>query len=276
MDFKKFWNESLAGFVVKRVLLAITIFVALAWITLLIVDQYTRHGEFEVVPDLRGMYVEEAQLLLSNQGLYPQVIDSVYVRNKKLGTIIEQTPIPNSTVKKDRPIYIIINSRQVRKIPVPDVTDVSFRQADAMLKAVGLNVSGVDYKPSEYKDLVIDIKYRGKSLDPGTRIPENSYLTLVVGSGVGDETVSVPSLKGLTLEDARTETISASVIIGAIQYDVQPSGDEQEYFIYRQRPSAGQGVDAGSRIDVWLSKDKSLQNKSFEEEENTEEDEQFF
>jgi beta-lactam-binding protein with PASTA domain len=276
MDFKKFWNESLAGFVVKRVLLAITIFVALAWITLLIVDQYTRHGEFEVVPDLRGMYVEEAQLLLSNQGLYPQVIDSVYVRNKKLGTIIEQTPIPNSTVKKDRPIYIIINSRQVRKIPVPDVTDGSFRQADAMLKAVGLNVSGVDYKPSEYKDLVIDIKYRGKSLDPGTRIPENSYLTLVVGSGVGDETVSVPSLKGLTLEDARTETISASVIIGAIQYDVQPSGDEQEYFIYRQRPSAGQGVDAGSRIDVWLSKDKSLQNKSFEEEENTEEDEQFF
>lgn len=276
MDFKKFWNESLAGFVVKRVLLAITIFVALAWITLLIVDQYTRHGEFEVVPDLRGMYVEEAELMLSNQGLYPQVIDSVYVRNKKLGTIIEQTPIPNSTVKKDRPIYIIINSRQVRKIPVPDVTDVSFRQADAMLKAVGLNVSGVDYKPSEYKDLVIDIKYRGKSLDPGTRIPENSYLTLVVGSGVGDETVSVPSLKGLTLEDARTETISASVIIGAIQYDVQPSGDEQEYFIYRQRPSAGQGVDAGSRIDVWLSKDKSLQNKSFEEEENTEEDEQFF
>lgn len=276
MDFKKFWKESFAGFVLKRILLAITIFVALAWITLLIVDQYTRHGEFEVVPDLRGMYVEEAQLLLSNQGLYPQVIDSVYVRNKKLGTIIEQTPIPNSTVKKDRPIYIIINSRQVRKIPVPDVTDVSFRQADAMLKAVGLNVSGVDYKPSEYKDLVIDIKYRGKSLDPGTRIPENSYLTLVVGSGVGDETVSVPSLKGLTLEDARTETISASVIIGAIQYDVQPSGDEQEYFIYRQRPSAGQGVDAGSRIDVWLSKDKSLQNKSFEEEENTEEDEQFF
>ena len=276
MDFKKFWNESLAGFVVKRVLLAITIFVALAWITLLIVDQYTRHGEFEVVPDLRGMYVEEAQLLLSNQDLHPQVIDSVYVRNKKLGTIIEQTPVPNSTVKKNRPIYIIINSRQVRKIPVPDVTDVSFRQADAMLKAIGLNVSGVDYKPSEYKDLVIDIKYRGRSIEPGTRIPENSYLTLVVGSGVGDEIVSVPSLKGLTLDEARTETISASVIIGAIQYDVQPNGDEKNYFIYRQRPSAGQGVDAGSRIDVWLSKDKSLQNKSFEEEENTEEDEQFF
>ena len=275
MDFKKFWKESFAGLVLKQLLLAITIFVALAWITLLIVDQYTRHGEFEVVPDLRGMYVEEAQLLLSNQDLYPQVIDSVYVRNKKLGTIIEQTPVPNSTVKKNRSIYIIINSRQVRKIPVPDVTDVSFRQADAMLKAVGLNVSGVDYKPSEYKDLVIDIKYRGKSLDPGARIPENSYLTLVVGSGVGDETVSVPSLKGLTLDDARSETISASVIIGATQYDVQPNGDEQEYFIYRQRPAAGQTIDAGSRVDVWLSKDKSLQNKNFEEE-NTEEDEQFF
>lgn len=275
MDYKKFWKESFAGFVLKRVLLAITIFVVLAWVTLLIVDQYTRHGEFEVVPDLRGMYVEEAQLLLSNQDLYPQVIDSVYVRNKKLGTIIEQTPVSGSTVKKNRPIYIIINSRQVRKVPVPDITDVSFRQADAMLKAIGLNVSGVDYKPSEYKDLVIDVKYRGKSIEPGTRIPENSYLTLVVGSGMGGETVNVPMLKGLTLDDARSEAMSGSVIIGSVQYDVQPNGDENNYFIYRQRPAAGHSIEAGSRIDIWLSKDKLLQNKNFDEEENTE-DEQFF
>ena len=54
MDFKKFWKESFAGFVLKRILLAITIFVALAWITLLIVDQYTRHGEFEVGEDENG------------------------------------------------------------------------------------------------------------------------------------------------------------------------------------------------------------------------------
>lgn len=276
MDLKGFWNQSFAGFVLKRLLLAISIFVVLAWVALLAVDHYTRHGEFEVVPDLKGMYPEEAQLILANQSLYPQVIDSMYVRDKKLGTVIEQTPIPGSTIKKDRPVYIIINSRQIRKIPVPDVTDVSFRQADAMLKAIGLNVSGVEYMPSEYKDLVIDLKYRGQSVAPGTRIPENSYLTLIVGSGRGEVDIIIPNLKGFTAEDARNEAIESSLIIGAIQYDVEPSGNESDYFIYRQRPSAGRSIEAGSRIDIWLSKDKSLQNKHFDDEEKTEEDEQFF
>lgn len=276
MDFKKFWKESIGGFVLKRVLLAIVIFVSLSWITLIVVDYYTHHGEFEVVPDLRGMYVEEAQLMLANQGLYTQVVDSVYVRNKKLGTIIEQTPAANSTVKQNRPIYLIINSKQVKKIPLPDVSDVSYRQADAMLKAIGLNVSNVEYSPSEYKDLVVAVKYRGRTIQAGTRIPEGSFVILVVGSGMGGESVSVPSLKGLTLEEARRDALNNSVIVGAIEYDVQPSGDEDQYVVYRQKPAAGQQVESGKRIDIWLSKDKSLQDKVFDEDETETSDEEFF
>lgn len=276
MDFKKFWKESIGGFVLKRVLLAIVIFVSLSWITLIVVDYYTHHGEFEVVPDLRGMYVEEAQLMLANQGLYTQVVDSVYVRNKKLGTIIEQTPAANSTVKQNRPIYLIINSKQVKKIPLPDVSDVSYRQADAMLKAIGLNVSNVEYSPSEYKDLVVAVKYRGRTIQAGTRIPEGSFVILVVGSGMGGESVSVPSLKGLTLEEARRDALNNSVIVGAIEYDVQPSGDEDQYVVYRQKPAAGQQVESGKRIDIWLSKDKSLLDKVFDDDETETSDEEFF
>ena len=120
--------------------------------------------EAEIIPDLKGSYVEEAEVMLAKQGLFPQVIDSVYVRDKKLGTIIEQIPPANSTIKRNRPVYLIINSRQIRQVPLPDVNDVSYRQADAMLKSIGLNVSNVEYTPSEYKDLVIDVKYRGRSI----------------------------------------------------------------------------------------------------------------
>ena len=176
MDLKNFWKNSLGGFILKRLLLAIVIFVALVWVTIALIDVYTHHGESETVPDLRGLYVEEADLLLNNHGLYSVVIDSVFVRDKKLGTIIEQIPAVNSTVKRNRPIYLIINSRQVRMIPVPDVNDVSFRQADAMLKSIGLNVSSVEYSPSEYKDLVIAIKYRGRNISSGMRVPEGSAL----------------------------------------------------------------------------------------------------
>ena len=224
------------------------------------------------------MYVEEADLILNNHGLYSMVIDSVFVRDKKLGTIIEQIPAFNSTVKRDRPIYLIINSRQVRQVPVPDVNDVSYRQADAMLKSIGLNVSNVEYSPSEYKDLVIAIKYRGRNISSGMRVPEGSALVLVVGSGLGAEESPVPAIKGMGLEAAREEALTGYMVIGAIEYDVEPSGNEDEYIIYRQRPVAGRSVPAGTRIDVWLSKDRSMLDKVFEEDEGVDkqEDEEFF
>ena len=278
MDLKNFWKNSLGGFILKRLLLAIVIFVALVWVTIALIDVYTHYGESETVPDLRGLYVEEADLLLNNHGLYSVVIDSVFVRDKKLGTIIEQIPAVNSTVKRNRPIYLIINSRQVRMIPVPDVNDVSFRQADAMLKSIGLNVSSVEYSPSEYKDLVIAIKYRGRNISSGMRVPEGSSLVLVVGSGLGGEELPVPGIKGMSLEAGTEEALNGSMVIGAVEYDVEPSGNEDKYVIYRQRPAEGKSVPAGTRIDVWLSKDKSMLNKVFEEDEavDKQENEEFF
>jgi len=275
MDFKKFWSESLGGFILKRILLATVILVALSWITLYMVDIYTEHGETEKVPDLSGMYMEEVQAMLKNHNLYAQIIDSVYVRNKKLGTVVQQTPAAGSNIKSNRPVYIIINSRQVKQTPLPEISEISYRQADAMLRAVGINVSKVEYAPSEYKDLVIDVKYGGRSISPGFRIPEGSYVTLIVGSGLGGEDILVPSLKGLSMKDAKQETLTASMVIGAIEFDIAPSGNESSYVIYRQHPSAGKLVPAGTRIDIWLSKDRTLLDKNFDEE-DTKEEEEFF
>jgi eukaryotic-like serine/threonine-protein kinase len=279
MDFKKFWKETFAGFILKNILLAVIIFVGLAWGTLLFIDFYTHHGESQVVPDLRGSYIEEAEVLLANKGLTVQIVDSVYISGKKLGTIVEQTPSPNSLVKSNRPIYVIINSRQVKMIPLPEVNDVSYRQADAILNAIGLSVSNVEYQPSEYKDLVIEVKYHGRSITAGTRLPEKSAVVLVVGSGLSDDLVSVPSLKGMNIETGRDSVVRAMLVVGATNYDVNPSGDENKYVIYRQKPAAGKSVPAGTRIDLWLSKDKSLLDKVFEEDtegENTDSEEEFF
>jgi len=276
MDFKTFWSNSLGGFILKRVLLAIFIFIALAWAALLWIDFYTHHGESEKVPQLQGLYVEEAELLLENQHLYPQVIDSVFVREKKLGTIIDQIPAAGSSVKQNRPIYLIINSRQMRKVPVPDVNDVSYRQADAMLKAIGLKVSSVQYSPSEYKDLVIAVKYRGQNIEAGTRVPEGSSLVLIVGSGLGGELTSVPLIKALRIEEGRSQALAAMLVLGAVEYDIEPNGNENEYIIYRQRPVAGAEVPTGTRIDVWMSKDRSLLNKTYEEDQTPIEQEEVF
>jgi len=277
MDLKKFWKETFGGFVLKNVLIAIGVIVALSWITLFCVDFYTHHGEAEVVPDLRGSTVEEAQVILASKGLRVQVIDSVYVHGKKLGTIIEQNPSPNSNIKTNRPIYVKINSRFVRQVTLPELSDVSYRQADAMLQSIGLSVGSVEYAPSEYKDLVIQVKFHGRAVLPGTRIPEGSAVVLVVGSGEGNAEVQVPAIKGMSLEDATQAITTASFVVGAVEYDTTPAGDEAEYIIYRQRPAAGSSLSAGSKINLYLSKDKSRMNEKFEEDKKPEEStEQFF
>ena len=79
------------------------------------------------------------------------------------------------------------------------------------------------------------------------------------------------------MEEASTEVTTAMFIIGAVNYDVPPSGNESEYVIYRQRPAAGSSLPAGSRIDIYLSKDKSRMNEIFEEDVKSDEtEEQFF
>ena len=125
--------------------------------------------------------------------------------------------------------------------------------------------------------MVIQVKFHGRAVLPGTRVPEGSAVVLVVGSGEGNAEVQVPAIKGMGLEEATEAITAASFVVGAVEYDSTPSGDEDEYIIYRQRPAAGSMLSGGSRIDVYLSKDKSRMNEKFEEDEKPEENnEQFF
>jgi beta-lactam-binding protein with PASTA domain len=273
MDFKTFWKESTAGFIIKQILLAIIIVVVLAWVTLLLLDKYTHHGESVTVPDLQGLYQEEARNILEPYDLYPMVIDSIYVKDKPLGTIVEQIPPANSSVKKNRSIFLILNKREAKLIPFPEVNDVSVRQAEALIKSLGLNVSNIFYRPSEFKDLVIDVTYNNQHIEAGTRLPEGSHVDLIVGSGIGHSIATVPLLIGKSLKEARIEVVASLFIIGGVNYDVTPLDDEENYVIYKQNPVAGGKISEGSHIDIWLSKDKELIEQSLK---NQVEEEEFF
>lgn len=257
MNFNKFWKESTLGFILKNLLLAIVLSFVLGGLTLFLISKYTHHGETEVIPNLKGLYSEEAEVLLKNHGLYLEIIDSVYDIKQSPGIIIEQIPSINSIIKRNRPVFVIINARQVRQIPLPDINDVSYRQATAMLNSVGLQAGNIEYSPSEYQDLVISVKYKGLPIAAGTRLPEGSSIVLVVGSGAGGENSFAPSLIGLALEEGRNTALSGSMIVGAINYDIPPDGNENDYIIYSQRPRAGHPAYVGGRIDVWLSRDRT-------------------
>ena len=281
MEKNSFWNNNIFGYTLKNLLIAIAVFIGLVWVTLIVIDFYTNHGETHKVPGVKGVNVEQAMDMLSRLDLKAVVIDSVYVKDKKLGTVIEQNPVEGSVVKPGRPIYLVVNSRSVRLIALPSVTDISIRQAEATLMSIGIKVSSIQYAPSEYKDLVLEVKYRGQSIIQGAKIPEGSSVVLVAGNGYGASATAVPSVLGMNLSAAADIITASSFMIGGVIYDVEPNGDEDAYLIYDQRPAAGDSVSSGSTINLWLSKDPAKKasprvKKQQVEEEKVQDIEDFF
>lgn len=146
-------------------------------------DVYTRHGEAVVVPDVKGMTMEEAEKMFRNQGLNCIVADSNYVKTLPAGCILEYNPVAGQKVKEGRTIYLTINTLDVPLQIVPDVADnSSLRQAEARILASGFKLAQIQYLSGE-KDWVYGVKYKGRQLTTGAKVPIGSTLTLMVGNG---------------------------------------------------------------------------------------------
>ncbi|HBZ34248.1 MAG TPA: hypothetical protein DEO38_04005 [Bacteroidales bacterium] len=255
MDIKSFWKDSFWAFVLKNLFVAFVIIALIIYGVFYALDRYTHHGEGVEVPDVRGLYEAEADALLSNAELRFTVIDSTYNKQKRLGTVLEQTPVGGTLVKKGREIYIVMNSKAKRKVPIPEVRDLSYRQAEAMLRTLSIKVSDVTYKPAEYQDLVLDILYNGEPLEAGTRIDEDSSVTLVIGQTSESEITTVPDLRGMDLQQAREALLGQNLVVGMTDYDTEPQGNDILFRVYRQSVSAGRQVEYGKRIDIYLTTD---------------------
>ena len=216
---------------------------------------YTQHGVEVEVADVRGLIMPEAEPLLASQGLIMVVIDSTYSDKVPFGTIVEQDPRPASHAKHGREVYVTVNASTKRPVTMPNLQDLSYRQAETTLRGLGLRVDSVyEYEPSAFRDLVLDVKANGISVQPGDKIAVGTKVKLVVGMGKGTEQVEVPNLVGLNLRDARSLLLSHRLTIGAVHRD-EPEEEGIEQFVYRQTPEAGERILEGETVAIYLSVD---------------------
>lgn len=122
---------------VLNLLLAVVVACALIYGTLVWLDKYTRHNEAVVVPDVKGLKIEEAAEFFKNNNLRYNVIDSVFSKDVDPGAIVELVPSAGSKVKEGRIVFITVNALTSQMATIPEVEDLSFRQAYALLKARG-------------------------------------------------------------------------------------------------------------------------------------------
>ena len=165
-----------------HLLLAAGVFVVICVTALFVLDAYTRHGTEVLMPNFIGM---DSQELLNKEDVSKDYIivvsDYLYDRKTPPGTVLKQDPHVGEMVKKGRKVYVTVASNTPPKVIMPQLQDVSLRQAEIMLKAIGLELGTVIFKPSPYENAVLEQLHKGRNINPGTQISTGETITLVVG-----------------------------------------------------------------------------------------------
>lgn len=170
--------------IISTLIIIMMVDVILLIISYFLLGVFTNHDSQITVPDLKGQSVEDAQQKLEELGLQLIVNDSTYVEKAAPGSILELNPQAGSKVKEGRAIYATIRTFATKTITIPALTSgMSARQGEALLRGVGISTINTETIPSEFADMIYEVKWNGKSLHAGDHIPVNASVTLVVGDG---------------------------------------------------------------------------------------------
>lgn len=150
----------------------------------------TNHGQKIEVPDLSKLSLDVAEEKLKALDLTYLVLDSAsYNPDFPAKSVIEQNPEAGGFVKEGRKIYLTLNASSYRKIPMPDVFGKTKRQVVTHLTSIGFQIGKSSYIPDRGKDVVRELKFKGKKLKKGDLIPKNSKIDMVLGDGkIGNDT----------------------------------------------------------------------------------------
>jgi eukaryotic-like serine/threonine-protein kinase len=225
-----------------------------AWAVLSFLDSYTLHGQTVTVPDLKGYEVQELEGILADRGLRFVIIDSIYDNKNKPGVVIDQEPKPNFQVKNNRMLYLTINASIPPKVKMPELVDLSLRQAVATLETAGLKVGELKYVPDMAHNAVLSQEFKGKEIAAGTMVVKGSAIDLILGQGLSNELVNIPDLRNMTTSEAIAALYSSSLNIGSIVKD-ETVKDSLQARVFRQKPAFSYDavINVGSSVDIFIT-----------------------
>ena len=144
----------------------------------------TQHNKYVKVPELFGLKISKAIETAKNKSLSIIILDSAkFNSNYAPLTVLEQFPKQDKEVKKGRKIYLTLNPVGYKKIKVPNVIQITLRNAETLLSAVGFEVGELIYKDNIGKDMVLEIRHEGKKIEPGHALQQRKKIDLVLGNG---------------------------------------------------------------------------------------------
>ena len=247
-----------------NLLLIVVLGFVLLWLTIKLLNVYTRHGEVHDMPDFSGLSTQEVEQMYGKDYHFI-LIDSIYSKTQKPGSVVQQDPLPGSKVKKGRNVYYIIVAKTPERTTMPNLNNLSLRQALVLLESSGLEVKELEYVDHFARNAICEQRYDGIVIKPGTELIKGSKITLFVGLGPDRKNAKLPSLYGTPASEVKRTLNMSGLNLGNEIYE---DHDSIQYMrVYRMDPPQAKGfVKPGSFVNVWY---KSNRNFNFEKEKGT-------
>ena len=197
------------------------------------------------VPDFVGHTVEEAESLAQENKLKITVTKYVNSSTVKEGLICEQSAVAGTEIEARTEIEVYVSTGP-KVVEVPSVIGYYEDEARTILKKQNFVIKETIYEFNDKYEK--DMVYLQNPAE-GTMAAEGTEITLYVSKG--KDTVSMPKILGMTLEEARTVLAQNGLILRSIEYDT--SSTYSKDLVMKQSPTAYSTVDKNTTVDIVIS-----------------------
>ena len=246
---KPFWVNLLAAIIIALLI----IFLILKTLGII-----TRHGAYLKVPAVIGMKTKEAISLLEKQGFEVYIQDSVFTDTASRGIVLKQLPDPNATVKVNRIVFITVNRYIPPMLEMPKLEGQNLPSAIRILERNHLKLGDTTFRPDFMQGSVLEQQYNGNRIPEKAKIQWGSRIDLVIGGGLEDRQIPIPTLVGMTYGEAKGLLDGNGISLGAVIADGLIS-DTASAYVIKQRPDRLDQdnmliyIRSGQLMDVWIS-----------------------
>ena len=185
------------------------------------------------IPDVRALSPEDAEAQLEQAG-FVVTVERRYDEEIPVDGVVDTDPAIGGSASRDSEVKLIVSDGPA-PVQIPDVSNQSYDDAAKALQAKGFTVTRGD----DFSDTVPIDQVAGTNPPGGTQVARGSSIQIVVSKG--PELVTVPDVKGKSLEAAQAQLLAAGLEVDTLGY--LPGR-----LVLGQQPAAGQQVKKTTKV----------------------------
>jgi serine/threonine-protein kinase len=185
---------------------------------------------------------------ITRAGLNLKVTSLEYDDERPRNTIIRQLPNGGSVIRQGRDVHVVI-SRGPREFDMPDLRDLSLRQATNLVQEKGISLAAV---VKAHTDKFEPGRVVAQFPPGGAHISDMGQVRLLVSMGKAPKISLMPEFVGMSPSQAKKEIAKAGFVIGKTVVEGHPEVVPNTVFL--QNPPQGMPTVEGTEVDLTVAK----------------------